>query len=86
MLLKKTYPDTVSQDLKSMGIGSGSYNLDPIKEEIDRINFKENFSKIRRPMNTKIIGGGPLYPIPAAYEKTITDLDDSCLKHKVKFS
>ena len=43
--------------------------------EIEKINFKEDFSKIKRDLNTRIIGGGPIYPIPNQYEKYIVDLD-----------
>jgi hypothetical protein len=60
--------------------------LDPIEEEIEKINFKENYSKIARPINTKIIGGGPLYPIPGQHEKGIIDLDNSCSKFKTNYS
>jgi len=45
--------------------------------EIEKINFKENFSKIHRGLDTKIVGGGPMFPIPSQYEKYIVDLDQS---------
>lgn len=60
----------------------GTQSLDPIQEEVDRINFKEQFSTIKRPINTKIIGGGPIYPQPVKFEKNIIELDKSCQEYK----
>jgi hypothetical protein len=37
-------------------------------------------------VNTKIIGGGPLYPIPGQHEKTIQELDNSCGKFKQDYA
>ena len=60
--------------------------LEPISEEERKIRFKESFSHIKRAFNIKVLGGGPMYPIPAEHEKKIIDLDDSCHKFKSKYN
>jgi hypothetical protein len=55
----------INNKKRSHTINGKGITLDPIQEEIDRNNFKENFSNLKRNINTKIIGGGPLYPVPA---------------------
>ena len=72
-----------SNDLTSVGVGSVTF--DAVTHELNRLTFKENFSKIKRPTDTKIIGGGPLYPIPGPNEGSIEDLDNSCLAYKKSF-
>ena len=59
--------------------------LDPIEEELARKTFKEKFSKIKRQVDTKMLGGGPLYPIAAQHEKKIVDLDTTCAAYKAKY-
>lgn len=59
--------------------------LDPIEEELARKTFKEKFSKIKRQVDTKMIGGGPMYPIAAQHEKKIVDLDTTCAAYKAQY-
>ena len=50
--------------------------LEKIKFENDRRNdIKEKYSNIKRDLNTKILGGGPLHPVPMDDEKHIIDID-----------
>mmetsp|Transcript_32244 Transcript_32244/g.49345 ORF Transcript_32244/g.49345 Transcript_32244/m.49345 type:complete len:185 (+) Transcript_32244:1836-2390(+) len=46
--------------------------------------FKESYSSIKRSFNLKMMGGGPLFPIPAEHEKSIVDIDESCKRFKLK--
>ena len=49
---------------------------DKNKAEMERRKFKEDFSKLPRDHDTRILGGGPVYPIiPNRYDNYIVDLD-----------
>lgn len=58
--------------------------LAPIKEEALN-TFKEKFSTITRGLHTKMIGGGPMFPIPTEAEKQIIDLDNSAMMYKTRY-
>lgn len=91
-----TSDSAAAVSLKPMGLGKQrgasmgkniliKGGLDPIEEELARKTFKEKFSKIKRQVDTKMIGGGPMYPIAAQHEKKIVDLDTTCQAYKAKY-
>ena len=47
--------------------------------------FKESFSKIKRPINTKMLGGGPLFPILVEEEKELSEFDTTSRDYKAGY-
>ena len=45
---------------------------------------KDKYSTIKRGYGTKILGGGPIFPIPYQHEYKIIDIDNSFKEYKEK--
>lgn len=74
------------QSARNSSIPKGGL-LAPIKEEhAERTNeFKEKYSYIERGLHTRMLGGGPLYPIPTHDEKMIQELDHTARDYKLRY-
>ena len=83
----KTLDSGFNKSVRNSSVPRGSKLLEPIREENqDKTDaFKEKFSYIERGLHTRMLGGGPMYPIPTHDEKMIQELDTTARDYKLRY-
>lgn len=80
---KRGSPSIASSYLnKSHYLISKHVDTNTVDREIKNRQFKERFSKIKRTIDTKMLGGGPLFPILVEEEKHLSSFDSSSKDYK----